>query len=218
MSKRKCSPIPIFVAIPNQGSVTISVANMMVDIVTHCITTKKYEPTVRYSQLCGIDHNRNKIVTEFLKTDCKWLLMMDDDNAPLNNPLDLIAFNKDVIVCPTLMYKGDKMAYNVFKQHDKGLITMLYTGGRKLVRIDRGGTGCILIKREVLEGMKRPFESIINKETGERVMGEDLAFCEKVEQKGFKLWTHWGYSCSHYKTIDLNKIAKLVLKQVTKKV
>ena len=218
MSKKKSS-IPIFIAIPNQGSIHIRVANMITEMVIYCYKTKKYEPTIRYSKVTGIDHNRNEIAYQFLKTDCQWLLMIDDDNPPLKNPLELIELNKDVIVCPTLMYKGGddtKIAYNVFKEKKDRIETLVYRGGSRLQQIDRGGSGCILIRRDVLESMDKPFESIIDQKTGRRIIGEDIAFSLKARQKGFKIFTHWGYSCSHYKVVDLLDVARFTINTINR--
>lgn len=75
---------------------------------------------------------------------------------------------------------------------------------------DAGGTGCILIKRKVLEGMDAPFSSKLNKD-GTRKVGGDIWFCDRVKRKGFKIWAHWGYACSHLKEIDLINVARLML-------
>lgn len=217
MSKRR-SIVKVFVAIPNSGYIHIQLANKITEMVLESFKTKKYEVTIRYSQVSGIDHNRNMIVSEFLKTDCQWLLMIDDDNPPLNNPIHLIKYNKDVVVCPTLMYKGGedtKIAFNVFKEVEGGIKTLLYDGV-KLVEIDKGGTGCILIKRKVLENIDKPFETLIDPKTGCRILGEDMAFSVKAKEKGYKIWCHWDYTCSHFKNVDLMAIAKFTIDTINK--
>lgn len=61
------------------------------------------------------------------------------------------------------------------------------------------GTACTMIKREVFEGMERPwFFPLPN-------MGEDLAFCVKARKAGFKVWTHFGVDCGHISSFEVNK-------------
>jgi hypothetical protein len=60
------------------------------------------------------------------------------------------------------------------------------------------------VKREVFEALKdkQPFHRKWN-DDGTIKLGSDLAFCEKVIEAGFEVWTHLGYPCSHHKELDL---------------
>jgi hypothetical protein len=115
---------------------------------------------------------------------------------------------------PTLMFKGEegsgKVAFNVYKFIKNGIKTLVYTGGDKLFEADRAGTGCILIKRRVLEKIKKPFETDFN-DDGIRRRGEDIYFSDKCKEVGFKIWGHWDYVCSHYKKVDLLNIANMII-------
>jgi len=137
---------------------------------------------------------------------------MDEDNPPLKNPLDLISYKKDVMILPTLMFKGDvgKLAFNVFKKVPHDWQTMVFEG-EKLFRIDRGGAGCILIKRKVVQNIRAPFNTKKNKD-GLRIVGEDMMFCEKAKKAGYEVWGNWDYCCSHYKTVDLLSVAEIIIK------
>lgn len=212
MSQKK-----VFIAVLNQGKISAPLVEKLLNITAYCFREKTVEPTFRFSCISGIDNNRNTIARDFLKTECEWLLMIDEDNPPLNNPLELISLNKDVICFPTLMYKGDgdktKLAFNVYKFIEGGSKTMVYEGGDKLFRADRVGTGCILIHRRVLEKIKKPFETKFN-DDGVRFMGEDIYFSDKCREAGFELWGHWDYICSHYKTVDLLDIADVLVKSI----
>lgn len=214
MTKEKRKPIQVMVAILNEGNVCVQVANILTKIVAESFITKKWEPTIFYSKQTGVDVNRNLISRHFLTTNCEYLLMMDDDNPPLRNPLELIDFHKDVMVLPTLMFKGDvgKLAFNVFKKVPHDWQTMVYDGKNKMFKIDRAGSGCILIKRNVLEKIKAPFKVKLDKD-GVRTVGEDMMFSDRVWKAGFEMWGNWDYCCSHYKTVDLMSVADLILKK-----
>ena len=213
MSKKVKKPIPIYIGILHQDNVHVAVANKIVEMIMYCRKTKKYEPTILYSKITGADHNRNVIVKNFLKSNCKWLIMMDDDNPCLKNPLELIELNKDVISCPTLMFRGEEtttLAFNAYKRVGRNRWRTLTYKGEGLFEMDRTGAGCIIIKRKVLEKVKQPFASKLNPKTGERFLGEDIYFSDKAKKAGFRIWGHWNYVCSHFKTIDLLAIANLV--------
>ncbi len=213
---KKRKPISVMVAVLTQGTVSFHLSDMLVKMVVDCLETKKYEPTILYSKQTGVDNNRNIIVRRFLESKNEYLLMIDEDNPPLKNPLELIDLGKDVVSYPTLMFKGDvgKLAFNVFKEvkvnGKKDWQTMVYDGKNKLFEADRTGSGCILIKRKVLETIKAPFNTKKAKD-GVRMAGEDMEFSRKVKAAGFKIWGHWDYCCSHYKTIDLMAVAELII-------
>lgn len=225
MPKKKSSktsePIPVFIAILTpDGTIHVELASKIVQIVADCLKSKQYEPTLRFSKVTGVDYNRNQIVKDFLETKCKWLLMIDHDNPPLKNPLDLIAFNKDVMCLPTMMWRttsskdnNEGLAYNVYRKVPGGWMTKVYDGKSKLFQADRVGSGCLLIKRRVLEKMKdsTPFLSAVNLRSGIKTQGEDIMFSDRARLAGFKLWGHWDYCCSHYKEIDLLDVAQLIL-------
>ena len=223
--QKKRKPIKVYIAILNEGDVCVQLSQMITQIVVDCLKTKRWQPTIQYSNVTNVDYNRNQITKMFLESDCEWLLMIDEDNPPLRNPLELIEFNKDIMVLPTLMMKNDKatdnntrLAFNCFKTikvgKKKGFTTVV-NDGNKLFKMDWGGTGCILIRRDVLETIPKPFMSLPDKTYGIRKRGEDIYFCQRATKKGFEVWGHWDYTCSHFKRVDLLTIADLIIKAKT---
>jgi len=224
MPKKKVvkKPIPVYIAVLNpDGKIHVQLANRLLQIVGDCHIRKEWEPTIQFSKITGVDYNRNKIVKNFLETKCKWLLMVDHDNPPLNNPLNLIKFNKDIMALPTMMWRGvdapdgnEGVAFNVYRKIKVGFKTFVYDGKNKLFQADRVGTGCILIKRSALLRMKdkAPFLSKVDKKSGIRTQGEDIFFSDKAKKEGLKIWGHWDYVCSHYKEVDLLDVAQLMIK------
>ena len=220
-SKEK-KPVEVYIAVLNpDGKIHVQLANRLIQIVVDCIQRKNYQPTIRFSKVTGVDYNRNTIVQDFLKTKAKWLLMVDHDNPPLNNPLNLIEFNKEVICLPTMMWRGvdssdgnEGLAFNVYKKVKGGWATFVYDGKNKLFQADRVGTGCVLLRRSIIQKFKdkAPFLSKVDKKTGMRVLGEDIMFSDKARKAGHKLWGHWDYTCSHYKEVDLLDVAQLLIK------
>lgn len=166
-----------------------------------------YEPSARKP----ITNNRNHIVTDFLATDCEILWMIDSCINPPDDILNLLLYNKDIIAAPCPLWSdsdqgswvswncgyidGDLTAYPALEQQ---------VG---LQPIDRIGTGCMFIKREVLEAIKAPF-LIDYDENGHLIKGLDFRFCDIAREKGFEVFTHWGYQCDHKKNVWLLEVLR----------
>lgn len=149
--------------------------------------------------------NRNKIIKHFLSGDADYLLMIDDDNPPIQNPLDLVEEDKDMIGLAVPGMAEGEMCWNVYKRHDDGYkaYTEKQTGKWK---VDAVASSCILIARRVLE--KVPVWPQREWEDGLAVKGHDLKFCELIQEEGFEVWVNWDYFCSHFKIVDLLKFSK----------
>ena len=159
-----------------------------------------------------ISSNRNRITRRFLNSDCDFLLMIDDDIVPLSNPAELVFADKDVVGMPAKVRQLTRslnwVAYvkNPNVEHGYGPVDF----GRvdsdvDLLKVDAVGTGCILIKRKVLESIKAPFHCIYD-EDGVLVMGTDMAFCERASKAGFKIYTTPQRTCEHFKEVGLADI------------
>jgi len=58
--------------------------------------------------MVGNEANRNHIKDKFLKEQYDYLLMIDTDQEPVGNPLDMIKHDKDVVSMPTVINMGEK--------------------------------------------------------------------------------------------------------------
>lgn len=164
-----------------------------------------------------ISSNRNKVKSRFLRTNCDFLMMFDDDVAPFNDPTELVLFDKDIIGCPCRTRNGTgKLVWNVYEKIGNGYVNM---GLNKienlpdLLPVDAVGAGCIVIKRCVLESMKIPFEDTFD-EKGEWKLSEDLSFCEKALKAGFEVFTTPNMRCEHFKCDGLTNLEKTILEEV----
>jgi len=178
----------VLIAVPNTGTLRTELVEILFEIDCHVMLPIN-KP---------IDCNRNFIVHQFLKTDCKWLLMIDSDVVP---PIDIIGMKyNDVPVCsahvsttknweviPVGMMKDPKNpGYHHDFEHSKPF----------LHKVDVVGTGCIMIRRDVLENMEPPYFKFVYNEHGMLINGEDFDFCERVDDVYFDA----RYKCRHYVT------------------
>jgi hypothetical protein len=158
-----------------------------------------------------ISSNRNLITKRFLATDCNFLLMLDDDVVPLSNPFKLVFADKDIIGMParvrTQVGYVNWVAYieNPDKETYVSVDFSKVDDTIDLLSVDAIGTGCILIKRKVLENMKAPFHTPFD-EDGITIYGTDIAFCRKAKEAGFEIYTTPSRLCDHYKEVGLLQI------------
>lgn len=165
-----------------------------------------------------IEHARNHLVKIALGMQAQWLLMVDSDNPPIRNPLDLIALDKDIIACPTPMYKRILNTANVCwntgmdTPEGKSRIDGVHQGDTCEQR-DLVGTGCILIRRNVLEAVRPAFMRDWDAD-GLSFVTSDFTFCRRARAQGFKVWVHFGYPCRHFSEIELTELTPLDLSKV----
>jgi len=157
-----------------------------------------------------ISSNRNKIVKRFLATDCDFLLMIDDDVVPLHNPCELVRADMDIIGSPAQVASpGSLMVWTAYINHPDGngysaIDLDSFDDMFDMLEVAIVGTGCILIKRKVLESLKAPFHCEFDEE-GIITYGTDFAFCRKATNAGFKVYTTMHRRCEHYKKVGLNE-------------
>ena len=172
------------------------------------------------------DFARNKYVEQFLASDCDILWFLDSDILPPDRVIDLITEHGDKwdlagAPYPVWMtvdgYEDKQVVFCVYrnKDGDKKLhaAKVPENGGTDFV--EGMATGCIFIKRNVLEAMKKPyFEFKYSEDSREIMEGEDLGFCLKVNELGFKFFTDFSMLCHHYKKISLLDVSNFTQFQV----
>ena len=187
-----------------------------------------------------ITRARNALAHNFLKTDCSHLMFIDADIR--FNPADIppmIEADKDIIcgVYPKkeINWHGVKAALergvsvDELKHHTGSFVVNLveYSGSvtvpiNQPVEIWNGGTGFMLIKREVFEQLADKVPSYINDVTDlsgsikadeikeyfatsiedgtRRLLSEDYHFCNVWRQNGGKVWAAPWAQLSHIGT------------------
>lgn len=202
----------IYLAILTTGNIRFETARWLINR----IQEGKYDIEVQQFFSTPVQSNRNQIVKYFLETDCDYLAMLDSDVIPCKNWLDLIQERKDIIsglyfgwthkkYLTPFMFKFKKGG--VFQ--DKGDRAFDIVEGSGIVEVDRTGAGALIIKREVLEKIKRPFE-VVYDEDGIAQTGEDFKFFERAQESGYKIFVDSDCICNHMKTVDLAEVYKFL--------
>ena len=184
-----------------------------------------------------IQRARNLLSANFLKTDCTHLMFIDSDIR--FNPADIakmVEADKEVIcgIYPkkeinwstvrTAMDSG--ITGDSLKYHTGSFVVNLVDYANEVtvpiyepVQIWNGGTGFMLIKREVLEKLQTVVKSYVNdvldlsgtmgreriyeffpvfiEEGTERLLSEDYGFCKIARDNGISIWAAPWASLAH---------------------
>lgn len=165
---------------------------------------------------------RANMSLQFLKgSDRKFLMMIDSDVVPpLDLPVLLARHDKPMVGSPvpiTLKDHGPTLNFTVgdaagnwrfpsFVNHPK-------IPAYGLMEVAHIGTGCVMIRRDVLEAFTWEGEDVpfmvpgeLRAEglrTGNLRRGEDIEFCSQVRRKGFTIYADMGACSGHRKTLTL---------------
>ncbi len=185
----------------------------------------RYDVTVEGARHQPIASNRNQVTKRFLDSGGDFMMMIDDDVVPLQNPLDLVLMDMDIVVFPTPMWAPGRVGdypiqMNVeLMEHPEGTeenYVLTYT--EPLLEIVSGGTGCILIARRVLEHPDLcPAFMDMYDDDGIRAVTEDITFSRRARVAGFTAWVAMEYRCSHYKETDLLMIDQLYRRLIARR-
>jgi hypothetical protein len=200
----------LMVAIPNTGAVRIEMLPFLLSNVNYIkeLTIPSRRP---------IYYNRNKYITDFINSDCKWLLMIDSDTIPPLNSLESIekilkehpfikilsgiyntyniTLNK---ILPVLFKYEEKNYRNYSEEKIKEINT------NELSEVDGCGGGFLLVHRSVIEAMKKPyFNNIYDSNIENLILSEDLYFCSQAQKLGFNIYTTSLIKCIHIKQINI---------------
>ena len=169
-----------------------------------------------------ISKARNYACEIFLKdTDSDYMLWCDSDmvftGKDVQTLLDAMDGGRRPIV--GAVYYGwnsgiRRMHSTAMKLDDKGIYWSLMEDEipeKGCKRVDAVGMGLTLIHRKVLEALKPdserlwPFAEIIY---NDRSIGEDITFCMRARQKGFRTWLCGDARAGHAKTLVLPGITE----------
>jgi hypothetical protein len=178
---------------------------------------QRYATTFQMPSNKPFENNLHHIVKDLLAGDWDFWLSMDADNPPSQNPLDLIALNKDIIGLPTPIWhytgkEGERpIHWNAYDWDGKAGAYREHTDRDGLQRVDAIGTGCFLAHRRVFEhgDMKAPFQRTYF-EDGTVEFGNDLAFSQRATKAGFEIYAHYDYPCDHFNEVSLNEVARAI--------
>jgi len=144
---------------------------------------------------------RNKIVYKALNENYTHVFFMDSDMEFPQSALErLLHHNKDIVGG---FYCRKKKGFlpNAFKlgiKEKNSLMTEYVDDFREVEAI---GTGCLLIKTEVFKKIEKPwFEYRVTDAPDCHMSTEDIVFCDKAKEAGYKIYCDGTVNCGHVGT------------------
>lgn len=158
--------------------------------------------TLAFTERTVVDWARNILAKTFLEATCEYTgepythaLWVDDDQvfnpdmacrlASLGH-LDMVSavyYGRSGGYWPTVYLKDDQEnAYTHWPMTDCPPVVF---------EADAVGFGSLLMRREVLEGVPKPWFTI------DARAGEDIAFCKHAKDHGYKVWVAGDYKIGH---------------------
>lgn len=131
----------------------------------------------------GIAENRNNLVKRAMNNvDLTHILFVDDDQMfPADTIHRLLAHNLDIVGANIVRKESNPRTNSKELNSPNCVWTRKNSTG--IQEVDFNGTGLMLIKKEVFEALKEPyfFYDVENN------TGEDVYFCNRAKEKGFKI-------------------------------
>lgn len=152
---------------------------------------------------------RNDLVTQALDSGCTHLLMLDTDQVYRDSDLIAKLLLHDLDVVNGLVYrryppfdhlcmKWDDNEKRYYKADDEEVFK------KGLVEVDATGTGCVLYKTDVFKKIKQPWFEF-NVDDHGKAIGEDINFCKKLKEQGYKLFVDCSVNIGHLSTLEVNE-------------
>lgn len=241
-------PERIMIGIPSVGKFSIDLHYFILEAMQRTLA-----PGARYAfavQHVGnkrpIEYARNLLVGLFLKSRCDRLWFWDHDTVPDVTAWDLLGYDGDLVAGryfiwnspgpntePALMLSGyhrpdpERWSWNAV------------TDPKEIMDVDGAATGCMLIRREVLEDRRMwlgteyvnmsgeacdlateradpewgpPVFRTPRKPNGQEMTTEDLDFCWRAKQLGYSVKFAPGVAVGHVKEVNLDHVGMLMKK------
>jgi hypothetical protein len=142
---------------------------------------------------------RNETVEDCLKGDFTHLFFMDSDmEFPENALARLLEHDKDIVggIYPIKLPPYHTTAG--MREPGKNWRSIMPDPGERLMKVDMVATGCMLIKRRVLELMDWPYFQYVKAPDDEKnFTTEDNYFCMKAQELGLEIWCDASVRCGH---------------------
>ena len=203
----------VLISIPNRYWVHITVVRCLLLLGKDT----RYQTKIIFPKHRPYENNLNHIIKQFVESNYDFWLSIDTDNPPLNNPLDLVEWDKDIIGCPTPIWhyignkKGERPVYwNAYDYDIKSDAYKEHQNKEGLQKVDAIGTGCFLMARRVFENEEMRKGAFMRQwhEDGTVHKGNDISFSEIARKNGFEIYCHFDYPCDHYSNLSLNEVVK----------
>ena len=186
----------ILIAIPTNKNIEAATFKSIYDLKV----PKGYKTHFQFFYGYQIDQIRNLIADWGKNHD--YLFCVDSDVVlPDDTLLKMIGWDRDVVSGLYIQRIPGTHTLEIYEENGHGGVVNIPWENIKqrigLMEIAACGFGCVLIKGDVLRAMEYPhfvYRSAINHAN---TYSEDVYFCQKAREKGFKIWADTTILCDH---------------------
>lgn len=150
--------------------------------------------SVRFVLGSDIAESRNQACEEM---EGDWVWFIDDDHAFRDDVLvNLLKRNEDIVTPICLRRAGSFLPIPAV---DGDFMDLSKYGSDDLVEVEHAGSSGMLIRREVIEALEPPWFELGRLDDGRRI-SEDVNFCRRAREAGFKIHVDLGVRLGHITT------------------
>ena len=193
----------ILIAIPTAKNIEPDTFKSIYDL----IVPEGYETTFQYFYGYNIDQIRN-LIANWVVNGYDYLLSVDSDIAFAPDTLiKMLAHDKDVVSGLYIQRKPGQHILEIYEHTPTGGVANMPYGklkGRPLVEVAGCGFGCSLIKAEVMRKIGYPQFKYHSAISITETVSEDVDFCRKARDNGFKIWADPSILCRHTGSFTFN--------------
>jgi glycosyltransferase involved in cell wall biosynthesis len=166
--------------------------------------SKDYEVNFQYFYGYNVDQVRN-LIASWAVNGYDYLWAVDSDISFASDTLQrLIDHDRDVVSAVYRQRIPGQTVVELYRNNDRGGVTNINWNeikGQGLVEIQACGFGCVLIKSEVLKSIGYPQFQYHSALDHNDTVSEDVDFCRKATNKGFRIWADTNILCDHHGSI-----------------
>lgn len=210
----------ILIAIPTAKNIEPETFKSIYDL----IVPEGYQTTFQYFYGYNIDQVRN-LIADWVVKGYDYLFSVDSDiSFSPDTLIKLLRHDRDVVSGLYIQRKPGLHVLEVYEHNDRGGVSNIpyeKIKGRGLVEIAGCGFGCTLVKAEVLRAIGYPQFEYHSAIDHKHTVSEDVDFCRKARNKGFKIWADTDIQCNHTGSFTFsvdNKIPAIEHRPVVKRV
>lgn len=156
------------------------------------------------------DDQRNSIIKEALEyKEFTHILFLDTDHRHHPQTIKKLLFHDKDIVSGLSFRRSVPYDPIMFKQVGNGFENIVKWDQDDLIEVDAVGAACLLIDVEVLKEMKNHFNNTkwfeMNMKFKEGVVSEDIAFCCKAREMGYKIYVDTSCVNKHLGVLEIDE-------------
>jgi len=159
-----------------------------------------YETTFQAFFGYNVDQVRN-LIADWVVKGFDYLFSVDSDIAfPTNTLKKLLEHDKDIVSGLYIQRKPGQHTLEIYEPTPNGGVTQMPYAklkGRSIVEVAGCGFGCVLVKSEVMREIGYPQFKYHSAIDHNNTVSEDVDFCAKAKNKGFKIWADPSILCKH---------------------